>query len=75
MVEYESTLRPRWKAVPGTFNGRDAKEDEMTLKLARNFSCSSPSGSRLTSMLAITFSVNCQDRLDQTKSEEKSFTN
>jgi hypothetical protein len=47
-----------WKAVPGTLRGRDAKEDEMTLKFARNFSCSSPSGSKLTSMLAITLSVN-----------------
>ncbi|TVU43991.1 hypothetical protein EJB05_03413 [Eragrostis curvula] len=53
-----SYIRPRWKAVPGSLRGKDAKEDEMTLKLARNFSCSSPSGSKLISMLAITFNVN-----------------
>lgn len=52
-------LSPRWNAVPGTLRGSDANDDEITLKFARNFSCSSPSGSKLTSMLAITFSVNC----------------
>jgi hypothetical protein len=35
--------------------GRDEKEAEMTLKLARN---SSPSGSELISMFAITFNAN-----------------
>lgn len=53
------TLIPRLKAVPGSFNGKEANEEEMSLKLARNFSCSSPVGSKLIIMLPITFRVNC----------------
>ena len=54
------TFIPRWKAVPGILNGKDANEEEMILKLARNFSCSSPVGSRLIIMFPITLRVNCK---------------
>lgn len=50
---------PLWKANPGILKGKDAKEEDMSLKLARNFSCSSPDGSKLIIMLPITLRVNC----------------
>lgn len=49
---------PRSKAVPGNLNGREANEDEIILKLDRNFSCSSPVGSKLIIMCPITLRVN-----------------
>lgn len=62
---------PRLKAVPGSFNGKEANEEEMSLKLARNFSCSLPVGSKLIIILPITFRVNCNKSEDSVILEDK----
>ena len=53
------TLIPRWNAVPGSLNGKEANEEEIILKFDLNFSCSSPEGSKLMIICPITFRVNC----------------
>lgn len=50
---------PWWNAVPGILNGKDANDEDMSLKFALNLSCSSPLGSKLTIMWPITFRLNC----------------
>ncbi|RRT55166.1 hypothetical protein B296_00045265 [Ensete ventricosum] len=53
------TCIPRWNVVPGILRGKEAKVDDISLKFARNSSCSPPAGSKLIIMLLITLRVNC----------------